>query len=122
MRMKTTTTLLISLLVIIFGVTMAVHATARNVVTLQGVVSADSKPVSNAFVMFRGIRDEGVWEARTETNGTLTLNVGVGCYHVFASAEGFFPVAERFCVKFESDTPKLSLKLKRDPLRYGVLD
>jgi hypothetical protein len=101
--------------------TLVGHAAPKNVVRMEAVVRGGSEPIPNAYVMVRGIRREGVWETRSDANGTITLNVGVGCYHLFASAEGYYPYVKRFCVDRESDTPKLSLKLKRDPLRYGTL-
>ncbi len=97
------------------------HAAPKNVVRMEAIVRSGSKPIANAYIMLRGIKDEGVWETRTDSNGTITLNVGVGCYHLFASAEGYLPYAKRFCVDRQTDTPKLSLKLKRDSLRYGTL-
>ncbi len=102
--------------------TLGGHAAPKNVVRMEAVVrGGGSKPIPNAYVMLRGIKSEGVWETRTDSNGAITLNVGVGCYHLFASAEGYFPYAKRFCVESETDTPRLSLKLKRDPLLYSIL-
>lgn len=112
------------LLCLIFCVAVSaalVHASSQNS-NLQAVVTGDSKPVANAFVMVRGIKNEGVWETRTEANGTFALRIGTGCYHLFASAGGFFPYAERFCVNFDTESVNLKLKLRPDPLRYGVVD
>ena len=114
------------LFVVLLVLLMSVFGSSESAATINGVVTRDSKPLRNAFVLVHDYLKTSPyvsqdWKLRTGEDGSFQVLVPAGCYHIFISAFMELPSSQRFCVS-GGDKKRLQIKLQRDPTPHGLLE